>query len=255
MTRTKRSQKMKKIAEQVVGEDPSQASVAYIFLHRRSNLDNLERLASNLNEAQPDSLAQFIAELVERLIACPPTKQDWVGDPPRVVASLPSPLPWTPAPESPLYVLNKFLERNPVILRIEGVERIDDSIGVHATHIPLPWGVLVGHDDLSLGLTEQRILWSLWEVLYHGVDLKRLKKCTVCNRWFVDHTKNGSKVRCTARCTSRSWSWGERKKAGHKLRGVKTDTPRTRSRNLSRIGHGSDTGNLSRIRWDSSIRS
>lgn len=249
MARTKRSLKMKKISEQLVGEDPSLTHVAAIFLHPRDGLNRLEWLASELNDVQPDSSGRFIADLVERLVTYPPAGGDWEKGPAPIIG----PTSCTPAPGSPLYVLNKYLEMNPVILRIEGAERADGSIGVRATHIPIPFGALIGHKDASLGLAEQRLLWRLWEVLYHGLDLARLKRCPVCNRWFVDRTKNGSKVRCTARCTSRSWSWGERKRAGHKLRGVKTDTSRTPRRTLSRIGHGSDTSGLPGMRRGSSI--
>jgi hypothetical protein len=68
---------------------------------------------------------------------------------------------------------------------------------------------------LKPNLVLDRVLWLLWEVFYRNLDLRRLKKCSVCPKWFVDHSKNKSKTRCSARCTSQRWSWEARKQAGH----------------------------------------
>jgi hypothetical protein len=70
-------------------------------------------------------------------------------------------------------------------------------------------------------LVTDRILWLLWEVFYRHIDLARLKKCTVCQKWFVDRSKNKSQIRCSTACTWQRWSWAERKKAGHQLPGSK----------------------------------
>lgn len=210
MTQRKPSKKKLKIVGCLVGSDPSLAATAGVFLYP---WDRLEYLAADLNDIEPDSPNRNLADLVERLLAYPPAKQEWVKQ--KELAPIVGPTPCAPAPGSPLYVLNKFLETNPVILRIEGRERADGNVGIRATHMPIPFGLLVGDERLTLDLTAQRILWGLWDVLYHGVDLARLKKCPICNRWFVDHTKRGNQIRCSTRCTTRRWSWGERKKAGH----------------------------------------
>jgi len=244
MAQRKPSKKKLKLMRCLVDEDPSLASGAALYLYPR---DRLEYLAANLNNVEPDS--PYIADLVEQLLACPPAKQGWVSQKER--AFVIGPTPCTPAPGSPLYVLNESLATNPCFLRIEGYERADGSIGVHATHIPIPpFQVSDAHDlaldpavrerllKLTLDLTTQRILWLLWEVFDRNIDLTRLKRCPVCTRWFVDHTKRGNKARCTTRCTSRSWTWGERKKAGHKLRGVKNHIPRTRRRSRAQSEKG-----------------
>ena len=176
----------------------------------------------------PDSPHRFVVDLVERLLAHPPAKQEWVKR--KDLAPIIGPTPCTPAPGSPLYGLNKFLEMNPCFLRIEGFERANGEIGIHATHIPIPFGMLIGDERLTLGHSQDRILWLLWEVLDRNVDLARLKRCPVCNRWFVDHTKRGNKTHCMTRCTTRRWSWEARKKAGHRLRGVKGYKPRPRKK-------------------------
>ncbi len=260
MAQRKPSKKKLKLMRCLVGEDPSLASGAGMLLYPG---DRLESLAANLNNVEPDS--PYLADLVERLLARPPAKQDWVEQ--KELAFFIGPTPCTPAPGSPLYDLNMFLASNPCFLRIEGLKRADGSIGANATHIPIPPFRLSGTHGLALDpaveerllkltadLTTQRILWLLWEVFDRNIDLTRLKRCPVCKRWFVDHTKRGNKARCTTRCTSRQWTWEERKKAGHKLRGVKSDISRTQGRPLSHVGHGSDMSDLQGMRQESSIR-
>lgn len=43
----------------------------------------------------------------------------------------------------------------------------------------------------------------------------RLRKCPVCGRWFVDHTKNKARVRCSAGCTAKWWNRARRRAARH----------------------------------------
>ncbi|HUZ47324.1 MAG TPA: hypothetical protein VMW54_11880 [Terriglobia bacterium] len=223
---------MKKLVQRIVGEEPGLAGVAWAFYYRNDDLFKLEVLASVLNDVPPDSPEHWLAELIERLVTTPPAKQEWV----KLAAPIIGPTPCTPAPGSPLYVLNKFLETNPCILRIEGLGRANGIIAVNATHIP--FSVVAG-----MSRDVDRILWLLWEVLYRAVDLTRLKTCPICHKWFVDHTKNKSKARCSARCTWQWWSWEARKKARHKRlpkKGVErlhraascslSDTCRTRER-------------------------
>jgi hypothetical protein len=215
--RARPPEKTKKLFAQIVGKDPSVAAIAPLFLYQGDDLYKLEWLAFSLNNVPPDSPNRFIADLIERLVTCAPAKQDWTIQ--KDLAPIIGPTPCTPAPGSPLYVLNEHLQRNPCVLRIEGLERADGNIMVNATHIPLPI-FMEGKAD--------RELWLLWEMFYLNLDLTRLKKCSVCHKWFVDHSKNKSKTRCSARCTSQRWSWEARKQAGHSKRKSKTPTEKGR---------------------------
>jgi hypothetical protein len=224
MKRTKPHGKLEKLMERIVGEEPGLASVARMFLYQNDDLYKLEVLASVLNDVAPDSPLHSLAELIERLVTTPPAEQAWV----KGQAFIIGPTPCTPAPGSPLYVLNKFLQDTPCLLRIEGIERAGGNIEVRATHIPLPLPLLMRKEAKGLGITdraieglvehsyaEDKILWLLWEVFYRAIDVTRLKNCPVCHKWFVDHTKNKTKIRCSARCTWQRWSWEARKEAGH----------------------------------------
>lgn len=52
---------------------------------------------------------------------------------------------------------------------------------------------------------------------YAGKDLAaRIKRCQHCNRWFADITRNRSKLRCSQKCTSRTWNRAKRREASHK---------------------------------------
>lgn len=57
-------------------------------------------------------------------------------------------------------------------------------------------------------------LTALW-LLAEDHGLERLKRCEQCGQWFIDLTRNGSKLRCTARCTWRTWNRSRRRAAGH----------------------------------------
>jgi hypothetical protein len=219
MKRTKPNGKNNKFVESLVGLEPALASFARLFLYQNDDLYKLEVLASVKNDVAPDSPHRFLADLIERLVTGAPAKQDWE----QITSfSILGPGRCTPAPGSPLYGLNKFLEWNPCILRIEGLERANGNIEISATHIPIPVPLIAGKDlgisDRAIGewvkqtADADRILWLLWEVFYRRLDLTRLKECTVCHKWFVDHSKNKSKVRCSTACTSKRWSWEARKK-------------------------------------------
>lgn len=222
MKRTKPNGKIKKTVERLVGEEPGLASVARLFFYQNlyptDDLYKLEVLASVLNDVAPDSPDHEIAEMIEKLVTTPPAQQEWV----RIAEPIIGPTPCDPAPESPLYLLNEFLSRHPCVLRITGLERAKGTIKINAGHLPIPLSWVVGMFDVATSdeAMEQnratdRILWLLWEVFYRDIDLTRLKNCSVCQTWFVDHSKNKTKVRCSAACTSQRWSWAERKKAGH----------------------------------------
>src|ERR1017187_3684428 len=132
MKRNGPSEKMKKICQRIVGEDSSLASVVPLFIYRGDDVYKLEVLASILNDVPPDSPDHSLAELIERLVTRSPAKQEWVRQ--KELASIVGPTPCTPAPGSPLYVLNKFLQDVPCLLRIEGIERAGGNIEVRATH-------------------------------------------------------------------------------------------------------------------------
>jgi hypothetical protein len=213
MKRTKGpSVRIKKLASLVGEEDPSLASVARLFIYQGDDLYKLEVLASILNDVAPDSPEHSLAELIERLVTCSPAKQDWVRQ--KELASIIGPTPCIPAPGSPLDALNKFLSGNPCVLRIEGREWEDSDIRISATHVPF----VKGYGPVD------RLLWLLWEVFDCNLDLTRLKRCPVCNKWFADHTKNKSKARCSGPCTWQRWSWKARKDAGHKSRSKSAKT-------------------------------
>jgi hypothetical protein len=222
MKRTKPNGKIKKTVERLVGEEPGLASVARLFFYHNlyhDDLFKLEVLASVLNDVAPDSPDHAIAEMIEKLVTTPPAQQEWV----RIAVPIIGPTPCDPAPGSPLYVLNEFLLQHPCVLRIKGLERPKGTIKVWADHLPVPLPWVVGMSDKAIeqNRATDRILWLLWEVFYRDIDLTRLKNCSVCHTWFVDHSKNKTKVRCSAACTSQRWSWAERKKAGHHLPGSK----------------------------------
>jgi hypothetical protein len=212
MERTKPNGKIKKLVQRIVGEEPGLASVGRLFLYRNDDLFKLEVLASVLNDVAPDSPDHVIAELIERLVTTPPAKQEWV----RIHEPFIGPTPCDPAPESPLYVLNEFLSRFPCILRITGLERAKGPINVCADHLPIPLlciaGVEMSDKAIEQNRATDRILWTLWEVFYRRIDLTRLKTCPICHKWFVDHSKNKSQIRCSTACTSKRWSWEARKK-------------------------------------------
>ena len=52
---------------------------------------------------------------------------------------------------------------------------------------------------------------------------KELKRCPVCNKWFIDETKNKVKKRCSNHCTWLWWNRSRRKEAGHKRKTDKSE--------------------------------
>jgi hypothetical protein len=229
MKRNGRSKKFTNAVRRIVGEEPDLASVARLFLYRNDDLFKLEVLASVLNDVAPSSPDHRIAEMIEKLVTVPPAQQEWV----RQATPIIGPTPCTPAPGSPLHMLNDFLMKHPFVLRIEGYERASSNIEIRADHLPVPLPWVEGMSDKAIeqNRATDRILWLLWEIFHRHIDLTRLKNCPVCNKWFVDHSKNKGKTRCSARCTWQWWSWEARKKAGHKLPGGKSaKTQKGRSR-------------------------
>jgi|GEM_PF-2166806 len=229
MKRNRPSEKTMRAHREIVGEDPSLAAVAPLFLYRGDVLHKLDYLAFALNSVAPDSPTRSLTDTIKRLVTHLPSKKDWI----KRYEGLIGPTIYTPAPDSPLDLLNNHLKYIPCLLRIEGYERANGDVEVGATHIPLPAPALIAEEfpkefrqkamEAWLERTRgaERILWLVWEIFFQKVDLARLKKCDVCGKWFVDRTKNRSKKRCSPPCTWQYWSWGERKQAGHKLPGKK----------------------------------
>lgn len=58
---------------------------------------------------------------------------------------------------------------------------------------------------------------TLRDILLAG--RRRFKRCSMCEKWFVDRSPNHKKARCTEQCTWRWWSRSRRMKAGHKQPG------------------------------------
>src|ERR1035441_7494593 len=71
------AKKNQKLFERLVGEDPSLASVAQMFLYQNDALYKLEVLASVLNDVAPGSPDHAIAEMIEKLVTIPPAQQEW----------------------------------------------------------------------------------------------------------------------------------------------------------------------------------
>ncbi len=58
-------------------------------------------------------------------------------------------------------------------------------------------------------------LWHLWLFYFQDFGWLRLKRCLLCQAWFVDSSKNRSTARCSDACTWKWWSRNRRKEAGH----------------------------------------
>jgi hypothetical protein len=73
---------------------------------------------------------------------------------------------------------------------------------------------------VSEGDARGEALKHLWRYYFHGRDWERLKRCTVCGKWFVDITKNKSMARCSATCTWQWWNWDRRKQEHEQTKGA-----------------------------------
>lgn len=60
-------------------------------------------------------------------------------------------------------------------------------------------------------------LWHLWLFYFQDFGWLRLKRCSFCQTWFVDTSKNRSTERCSDPCTWKWWNRNRRKTAGHTL--------------------------------------
>jgi len=89
---------------------------------------------------------------------------------------------------------------------------------------------LLAQAHLELGPARERALiahlaaeWAaavplaLWQLIAAAPEeLRRLKHCPQCARWFIDKSKNATAIRCTIACTNRYWNRARRRAANHK---------------------------------------
>lgn len=61
-----------------------------------------------------------------------------------------------------------------------------------------------------------QVLWLVWRYYFHDRGWERLKRCTACQRWLVDETRNKSKQFCSRSCHDRQWSRAQRRASGHR---------------------------------------
>jgi hypothetical protein len=77
-----------------------------------------------------------------------------------------------------------------------------------------------GEERIFRGLCTPRnefefALGLLWQSYFLENGWRRLKNCPVCHKWFVDHTSDMRKARCSDPCTNRWWNYDRRKEAGY----------------------------------------
>lgn len=229
MKRIGPTQKIKKVMREVVDKNPDYSTVLPFFLYPGSPLRRLDDLALLLNETPYDGRVE---KIIEALVTQSPSEMEWSEEksrtgfePSRLFISPGSRL--YPAPGSPLDIFNSLVMRTPFILRFVGYKnnktgaikieagRSPISIDGFATY--LETGRIEGKTDYT-----EEALWLIWEIYFREIGLERLKRCSQCQRWFVDRTRNKQKERCSQRCTWQWWSWERRKEEGHKLPKVKT---------------------------------
>jgi len=63
---------------------------------------------------------------------------------------------------------------------------------------------------------------------------ERLKCCAQCLQWFVDQTRNNTRLRCSVACTWRWWSRDRRRQAGHAVARRRSRRPPARRTRSSR---------------------
>jgi hypothetical protein len=79
----------------------------------------------------------------------------------------------------------------------------------------------------------RRVVKLLVDYFRHASP-ERLKYCAVCDRWFVDQTRNNARLRCSLGCTWRWWSRDRRRQAGHS----RTRRRRTKKHRMATRGKG-----------------
>jgi len=115
----------------------------------------------------------------------------------------------------------EFAERVVTQSLAQGVELFN----AEARHTPMFLQVehVQGEASTFLASCEMRddrrgdVLRHLWWYYFHAKVGVRLKRCPVCQNFFVDTSKNRVTVRCSTACTDEWWTRARRKDAGHKL--------------------------------------
>jgi hypothetical protein len=108
----------------------------------------------------------------------------------------------------------------------DGLARAVDMFNEQAKRHRATMGVDSGggeiHTFVAVSESDARgeALKHLWRYYFHGRDWERLKRCTVCGKWFVDITKNKSMARCSATCTWQWWNWDRRKQEHEQTKGA-----------------------------------
>ncbi len=105
----------------------------------------------------------------------------------RILESLPRRLEYWKLPRGVVDRFNRLARKAPVILFL--------SDGTEFRGVPMI-GYLNGN-----GL----VLGALWDALQHP-HIKRVKRCSRCQKWFVDRTRNNGAKRCSLACTWRWWN-------------------------------------------------
>jgi hypothetical protein len=208
---------------QLVGEDPTYSDISQLFLYR-DKWRKLDFFVFTLNNTPPSDPAYPLVIGLEELLSKPLSRTDWVELRDEIIQTR-----FEPAPRTPLFRFNDIATHLPFLMRFEG-RRITGNIEIQATTLPLPifeillkdnpelQKKLISDPERSRFITKsQKILFLLWECYSQNIDLGRLKKCSVCGKWFVDRTKNKTKARCSTHCTNLYWSWNRRKTSNHDL--------------------------------------
>ena len=215
---------LKKIAHEIVGENPDLSAAAALFRYR-GNLQPLDLLAFYLNTTPPNDPARILVDVIKDLITNAPTKKDWEKR--EDLAFLIGRIPFHPAKGSRLRAFNEIARSLPLFLQIQGYENSAGEVEIHATHMPLNLPYLLAEDsetrDKLLAnwptneMPTRAILWAFWEVYFRKIDFGRLKQCPECGEFFVDHTKNKTQMRWPPKCNWKYWNWSKKKEKGHNL--------------------------------------
>jgi len=236
---------------------PRRSRSARLTLYfREQRLRNLETLALGLNgfafrtypgQDQP-SLAPQRRRLLRRQILVPgevkrrAQDREWCLVEEMINETLNQPL-FHPLPETVVARFNDFARTVPAISLV-GHRALNPRVDG-----PLPWvtddpAVVVPDRAMSgpigravtiyrIWATERGHLVKLLEEFFLAPERDRLKRCTRCQRWFVDRTRNESMKRCGATCTWRWWNRERRRGAHHTQY---QDQGKSRRRRNSRSG-------------------
>ena len=225
---------------------------------REQRLRNLETLALGLNgfafrtypgQDQP-ALTPRLRKLFRRQILVPGEIKrraqdcDWrlveelVGESLRASS-------FNPLPETVLTRFNDFARTVPAISLI-GHRALNPRV-----EGPLPWvtdepAIVVPDRVMTRPIGPAVTIYRIWaserghlvkllEEFFLAPERDRFKRCTRCQRWFVDRTRNKSMERCGATCTWRWWNRARRRAAHHKQYRDQDTSRRRRSNRIGKI--------------------